>query len=119
MSNPYRPARTQRSRNRAKQWDLGRQARLGGLPCSSANGAWLEGWYSIEPPKIVAPLPLKSVSIKWDANDRRFKVIVANEVLHSASRKDKAVSLAIPYLIKNQMLTYIGCKPLKKDIEAR
>lgn len=30
------------------KWNLGRQDRLQGLPCRFANGAYLEGWYSIE-----------------------------------------------------------------------
>lgn len=30
----------------AKQFDKGRHDRLSGLPCSSTNGSYLEGWYS-------------------------------------------------------------------------
>lgn len=57
MSNPYLPAHTQRNMRRANQWADGRRARLAGLPCSSTNGAWLEGWYSVEPTKTVTEPP--------------------------------------------------------------
>ena len=39
----------------ANQSDLGRQARINGLPCSSTDAAWIEGWCSVDgPPKIEA-----------------------------------------------------------------
>lgn len=33
--------------SRAKMFDTGRQDRLTGKPCSSANGSYLDGWYSV------------------------------------------------------------------------
>lgn len=62
MDNPYlpiwgpisieqsavlRPELTRQS-HRAKEWQKGRDDRLAGQPCRSANGAYLEGWYSVE-----------------------------------------------------------------------
>lgn len=35
-----------RQASRAKHWEKGRQDRLSGQPCLSANGAYLEGWHS-------------------------------------------------------------------------
>lgn len=32
---------------RATQWEKGRADRLAGEPCKSANGGYLEGWYSV------------------------------------------------------------------------
>ena len=73
MSNPYNPKRylsnrcgccgvgwratyeqmvvlrpeIQREQSRAKHWDAGRADRLSGQPCRSANGEYLECWYSV------------------------------------------------------------------------
>lgn len=73
MSNPYNPQRylstrcgccgagwqatyeqmvvlrpeIRREQSRSKFWTEGRQDRLDGKPCRSANGAYLEGWYSV------------------------------------------------------------------------
>ncbi len=63
MTNPYLPIwrpisieqmhvmrpELHRQASRAKQWSIGRLDRLNGEPCKSANGAYLEGWYSVEP----------------------------------------------------------------------
>lgn len=39
----------------ANQSDLGRQASINGLPCSSTDAAWIEGWCSVDgPPQITA-----------------------------------------------------------------
>ncbi len=39
----------------ANQSDLGRQARINGLPCNSTDAAWIEGWCSVDgPPRIEA-----------------------------------------------------------------
>ena len=53
--NPYTSAQhakghQQPQLSRANQWEQGRADRLAGKPCSSANGAHLEGWYSISNP---------------------------------------------------------------------
>lgn len=34
-----------------RNFDDGRHDRLSGLPCRSANGAYLDGWYSIPNPR--------------------------------------------------------------------
>lgn len=54
MENPYQ--KVQRSLGhskpqlqKAKHWDEGRTDALAGKPCASANGAYLEGWYSVQP----------------------------------------------------------------------
>lgn len=58
MENPYhqhstcrnaKPGQAGKNREqfRAEHWDKGRADRLAGLPCRSANGAYLEGWYSV------------------------------------------------------------------------
>lgn len=57
--NPYLPFRTTRQANRANQWELGRADRLNNQPCSSVNGAYLEGWYSVK-------LPDKQDEKQWD-----------------------------------------------------
>lgn len=44
---PY-PVVSKQIGRRAKEWQKGRDDRLAGQPCRSANGAYLEGWYSVE-----------------------------------------------------------------------
>jgi len=39
------------SSNTAREFERGRADRVAGEPCRSANGAYLDGWYSISNPK--------------------------------------------------------------------
>ncbi len=40
--------RDKRKLNLYRQWYKGLMDRLGGLPCASTNGKYLDGWYSPE-----------------------------------------------------------------------
>lgn len=58
MSEPI-PRRATHEPQRRDHFAEGRSDRLAGLPCRSANGRYLDGWYSVPNPRPIDRESLK------------------------------------------------------------